>query len=145
MSTSQTTRSNPALTPPTGDSKRILQYQGSFRTEYRRKGPGQFDEIKQEPIHTLEQAFDSLDRKGPLQSVTTRPLLAPAVPNVAKKSDPHLCEQLRSMIAQEVRNECVKRFHEATQRPVENAHLDLIITGIAEIEEKLKPPFSSLD
>lgn len=37
----------------------------SFRTVYNHKGPGHFSNDKGEQIHTLDKAFQLLDREGP--------------------------------------------------------------------------------
>lgn len=73
MSSSRTTWSNPAPLSPTRKPERIVQNQKSFCTIYKRKGSGQYDEIEQEPKHTLDAAFKSLDCDGPPQSRTPRP------------------------------------------------------------------------
>lgn len=57
-------RSNSALVPTIEDPLRILRYQDlAFRSVYSHENPECAGSIKQEPIHTLDQAFSSLDRK----------------------------------------------------------------------------------
>lgn len=61
----RTVRSNFLLIAAIGNLKRILRNQESFHIVYQRKDPRQVDEVKQDPFHTLDQAFESLDREGP--------------------------------------------------------------------------------
>lgn len=66
MSNTSTTRSNPALVPPTGNRKRILREQEfSYRTDFNHEGSGLVRDDKREEIHTLDQASQLLDRKVP--------------------------------------------------------------------------------
>lgn len=98
----RTTRSTPALIPPSGDTKRILQKQEFFCITYQCKDPKKFDEAERELNHTLNQAFESLERKHPPQSPAPLPQSATVPPDMAERSDLHLSKQLRHTIAQVV-------------------------------------------
>lgn len=105
---------------------------------YQRGDLLQVDESEQEPIHALDQAIKSLDRDGrpqfprmPIQSVLT-------AASLETKPDPRLIEQLRSMVAQEARQKCKKRFCEATYRAAENVFSDFFIIGTTVIRKWMR-------
>lgn len=78
------------------------------------------------------------DREGPPQAPAMRPQSAPAASNLAEEFKPHISEQLRRMVAQEVRRKCVNRSNEATQEGVENDFPNVFVPATAEIKEGMK-------
>lgn len=115
MSNQRTSSSNFALIPPAGNPNRILQFQKSFCTVYQREGLWKVDKSKQEPVHALDQAFESLDCKNQSQPPAPQSQSAPVAPNLEEKFNSSLSEQLRLMFAQEVKRKCAKRSFEATR------------------------------
>lgn len=76
----RTSQTYPALVPSTNNLERILHDRDLlFLAMYIHKNPGRTGSIKQEPMHTLDQAFYSLDREGPPPSPTSQAASAPAL------------------------------------------------------------------
>lgn len=115
MSSLLTTPSNPSLIPPTGDPEHILRDQESFCTLSQCKNLWQIYEAKQKLIHTSNQVFESLHREDLPQLLTACAQLTLVAPNLEIASNPRFSEQLRCKMAQEVKREFAKRFHEAMQ------------------------------
>lgn len=91
-----------ALIPPTGILKYILQDQQFFCTVYQREGARQIDETEQKLVHTLDQAFESLNREGLPQSPTSCSQPALDAPNLEAEFNSHFSKQLKCVFAQEV-------------------------------------------
>lgn len=85
-------------------------------------------------MQILNRVFESLSRKGPPQSSTSRAQSAPVAPSLEAEFNFRLSEQLRRMVVQEVKRQYARRFHEATLHAVKNGLSDLFIAGEADIE-----------
>lgn len=101
-----------------------------------RREPRQFDEaVKSQSTHQVRHSSHSI-AKGPPQFPAPHPRSAPAASKLEVESDPHISEQLYCIITQEVRLECAKCFHRATEQAVANALLDLLITSTTKVKKK---------
>lgn len=95
MFNTRATRSNPALALPTGNLGHILcKLELSFRSLCNCEGPGHVSNDECEPIHTLEQAFKSLDCEGLSPPQTARTPLVLVAVNPEIEFDPHICEYI---------------------------------------------------
>lgn len=84
-------RLNPVVVPAKNDSERIVHKQKlSFWTVNRHKGLVQVSNHDPEPIHTLNQAFQLLDREGLPQFLKSCAKSATAAVNPDNDLNPHI-------------------------------------------------------
>lgn len=92
MCNERPTQSNPALVPSTGNLEQILHEQKFFyRIMKNRKSTEHVINDKHEPIHALNQDFQSLNRDDPPLFQASRAQLGPAALNSETASDMQIC------------------------------------------------------
>lgn len=132
---------------PSGDSEDILREQDlTFRTVYYLDGSGHVCGEERKPIHTLNQSFQLLDRKGlpPLPASHTHWSSGAIIPET--ESDLPIREYiLRTVSKDEIRGYS-RCSQQDTQGAAENVLSDLSITGSAEVEGGLQnAPYKFLE
>lgn len=135
MSKVQATWLNLSLVPSTGDLELIFRKRElSFHTVYSYTGLGHVSDDEREPIHTSDQAFQSLDQGGPPLSQTLPAQLVPAAVNTKNEFYTHICKYIWCTIPKEVSHEYSRRSLQAMQEAVKNAILNLLITGTVKVD-----------
>lgn len=102
------------------------------------EGPWHVSEEKRKAIHTLDHAFKLLGCEGHLSFPASLAQSILTAVNTEIKSDKHIRNYIRLIVAKKVNRECSRRLLQAAQKAVKNAFVDLFITGTAEVKCELK-------
>lgn len=103
LKNTRATRSNPAPISPSGDSEHNMHDQDlSFRTLYIHESPERVGSIERELIHTLDQAFYSLDRESRPRLHRHGAQSAPVAVTLDVESSPQVRDHVRPIVEEEV-------------------------------------------